>query len=75
MARYPDIRVDLASPNPFAWVATVRQELRRARIAADEIERFSREALSAAEPEAVLAVCSRWVAVAGGQAARPGTKT
>ena len=63
MPRYPEIRVRLQSRNPFALVSAVRQGLRRSRVAACEIERFTAEALEVEEPERMMAVCAAWAAV------------
>ena len=62
--RYPDLRVEaLRSPNPFALVAAVRQELRRAGVDAEEIETFTREALGQGSPERARTICAQWVDV------------
>jgi hypothetical protein len=63
--RYPEIHVSLKSRNRYALVSAVRQGLRRAGRPHDEIDRFSREALTAAEddPRRVEEVCHRWVAL------------
>ena len=60
---YPEIHVRTASDNPFAWVAAVRQALRRAHIAHPEIERFTSEALSDDDPRSSRRVCRSWVMV------------
>jgi hypothetical protein len=52
----------LRSPNPFALVAAVRQELRRAGVEAEEIEAFTREALEQG-PERARNICGQWVDV------------
>lgn len=59
--RYPKIRVQTESENPFALVAAVREELRQARVASKEIELFSEQALSDAREEAIREVCRAWV--------------
>jgi SOS response regulatory protein OraA/RecX len=61
--RYPHLRVALRSEHPLALVAAVRQELRRAGIDSDEIEHFSREALSDDDPERARQICAQWVDV------------
>jgi hypothetical protein len=62
--RYPQVRVEsLHSPNPFVLIAAVRQGLRRAGVAHDEIELFSSQALEHRDPEGVLRVCTQWVDV------------
>ncbi len=57
-----EIEVRVASANPFAWVAAVREGLRRARVGRREIDRFTREALAddAVDPRRA---CRRWVRV------------
>jgi hypothetical protein len=65
--RYPHLRVaGLRSSNPLALVAAVRLELRRAGIAPDVIEDFTREALESGDLERARSACSRWVEVEGG---------
>lgn len=61
MVRYPQIHVSVRSPNPLALVAAVRQGLRRAGVARQEIERFSLEALASDDPGEAVEVCHRWV--------------
>ncbi len=61
MTRFPEIRVNLRTANPFVLVAAVRQELRRAGIDRSEIEAFSRQALGAADPKGMRRVCHEWV--------------
>lgn len=61
--QYPDIRVSVASGNPLVLVSAVRLALRRAGADRRAIDRFSREALAAAEPAGVARTCRRWVAV------------
>jgi hypothetical protein len=61
MTRHPDIRVHLDSRNPYAVVAAIREELRRARVDPKEIRRFSDEALSQPDPLETRRVCRRWV--------------
>jgi hypothetical protein len=60
---YPEIRVQLHSRNPFALVSAVRQALRRYRVGALEIDRFTQEAMSDPEPERMRQVCASWAAV------------
>lgn len=59
--RYPEISVRTESQNPLAWVAAVREELRLARVEPEEIDRFSEEALTQRQEEAIKAVCRAWV--------------
>lgn len=59
--RYPKIRVKTESENPLALVAAVREELRLARVKAEEIDRFSEQALSQGRKEAIRDVCQAWV--------------
>ena len=59
---YPEIRVTLRSRNRFALVSAIRQGLRRAGTSHDEIERFSREALTTIQdPQRFEELCDRWV--------------
>jgi hypothetical protein len=58
---YPDVRICLRSRNRFALVSAIRQELRRAGTPHDEIERFSREALTTQDPQRFEELCDRWV--------------
>jgi hypothetical protein len=60
---YPRIQVHTASRNPLALVAAVRQALRRAHIASNEIERFTGEALGTTDPSSTRRICRRWVQV------------
>lgn len=59
--RYPTIRVRTDSENPLALVAAVREELRLARVEPSEINRFSEQALSEQQDEAIREVCRAWV--------------
>ena len=61
MARYPEIRVSLRTPNAVVLVAAVRSALRRAGVPREEIRRFSTEALGDKDPVRMRAVCARWV--------------
>ena len=61
--RYPDIRIRLHSHNPFALVSAVRQALRRSRVDAGEIDRFTEEALRTEEPGRIRDVCASWASV------------
>ena len=61
MTRHPGIRVNLETANPFAIVAAIREELRRARVDREEIRRFSDEALSQPDPLGIRRVCREWV--------------
>ncbi|HEX9945481.1 MAG TPA: hypothetical protein VGG03_26000 [Thermoanaerobaculia bacterium] len=42
-------------------MSAIRQELRRAGTPHDEIERFSREALTTQDPQRFEELCDRWV--------------
>ena len=64
MTRHPEIQVTLESDNPFALVAAVREELRRARVDREEIRRLSDEALSQPDPLGIRQVCRKWVELA-----------
>ena len=46
LPRYPDLRVSVRSSNPLALVAGVREELRRAGVAREEIAGFTEQALT-----------------------------
>ncbi len=61
--RYPEIQISLHSSNPFALISAVRLALRRSRIHAGEIDRFTEEALSSEEPQQMRQVCADWAAV------------
>ncbi len=61
--RYPEIRVRLHSSNPFALISAVRLALRRSRVQAGEIDRFTEEALSSEEPRHMRRVCADWAEV------------
>lgn len=61
--RYPDIQVRMHSRNPYAIVSAVRSALRLSRVDADEIRRFTDEALRDEEPLHVRSVCSSWADV------------
>ena len=62
MPRYPKIHVATASPNPWAAVAAVREEMRRARVDTKEIERFSEQVLTGpVDEDHVHDVCAQWV--------------
>ena len=58
---YPEVRVSLRSRNRFALVSAIRLGLRRAGTPPDEIDRFSREALSAPDSSGLMELCNRWV--------------
>jgi hypothetical protein len=58
---YPAARVRLRSRNPIALVSAVRLALRRAGADHDEIDRFTEEALGAADPAEIRRSCRRWV--------------
>ena len=62
MVRYPQIRISLRTRNPLVLVAEVRQELRRAGVDRDEIQRFSEEALAGKNLQQAREVCNTWVA-------------
>lgn len=65
MTRYPSIRVTKRTANPLVLVAEVRQELRRAGVAHDEIGRFTAEALRDGDPDHARRVCREWVETGG----------
>lgn len=62
--RYPDIEVELSDSdgNALSLVSAVSRALRRAGVAADEINAFRTEALSG-DYDKVLATCVSWVEV------------
>jgi hypothetical protein len=55
--------VTLRSSNPYAVISAVRLALRRSKIAAAEVARFSDEAFESEEPRRMRAVCDRWASV------------
>ena len=60
--RYPDLSVSVRSSNPLALVACVREELRRAGAAGEEIAGFTDEALTRPRNlDHVLEVARSWV--------------
>ena len=61
MTRYPEVRVRTRTSNPLLLVAKVRQEMRRAGLAAGEIDAFSEAALSTEDEMAIRRVCGEWV--------------
>ncbi|MDH3253475.1 MAG: hypothetical protein OEM62_00650 [Acidobacteriota bacterium] len=63
MTRHPNIRVNLASRNPYALIAAVREELRRAGVGREEIRQFSDEAFAETDPLGIQRVCRAWVAL------------
>lgn len=56
--RYPQLRVSLRTRNPLALVSATRLALRRAGTDRTEIERFTRDALTSADPRGL---CREWV--------------
>lgn len=74
MTRYPQIRVSLRSPNPFALVAAVREELRRAGVEKSEIELFSRQALASTDAGRIQEVCRQWIGAAATPGSEPGER-
>lgn len=62
--RYPDVTVELTgtSGNAFSIIGTVRNALRRAKVPADEVSAFQKEAMSG-DYDNVLAAAMRWVDV------------
>ena len=58
---YPEIRVALRSQNRYALVSAIRLGLRQAGTSPEDIERFSREALSAQDARHFEELCSQWV--------------
>ena len=61
--RYPQIHVEVRSPNPLALVAAVRYALRRAKVERSEIRRFTNEAFAFAGRIPARRICARWVDV------------
>ena len=59
--RYPKIFVEIASQNPLALVAAVREALRLAHVRRSEISEFSDEAFASDSPQDVTQVCKEWV--------------
>jgi hypothetical protein len=58
---YPQVRIALRSRNRYALVSAIRQALRRAGTSRNDIETFSREALTTQDPGRFEELCSRWV--------------
>lgn len=61
--RYPHVHVALYSRNPYAVISAVRHALRRSRIEAAEIVRFTEEAFEVEEPRHMHEVCGSWADV------------
>lgn len=60
--RYPNVRVAMPSDNPWAVASAVRQALRRAGAAPEEIQAFSDEALAVRDrPGELERRCRDWV--------------
>jgi len=64
MVKYPEIKVQLTGNdgNAFAIMATVRKELRRALVPADEIAEYIKESTSG-DYDNLLRVAMSWVTV------------
>jgi hypothetical protein len=58
-----DLDITVRSPNPLVWVSAVRLALRRAGVAHEEIEQFTRVAFDQGAGDAMREVCNRWAAV------------
>jgi hypothetical protein len=58
---YPQVRVALRSRNRYALVSAIRQALRLAGTSPNDIETFSREALTTQDRGRFEELCSRWV--------------
>ena len=63
MPRYPDIQVQIHSRNPLALVSAIRTALRKSRVDAGEIRRFTDEAMASEEPTTIYSVCAAWAEV------------
>lgn len=63
MPRYPDIQVQIHSRNPLALVSAIRSALRKSRVDALEIRRFTDEAMASEEPSSIYTVCASWAEV------------
>jgi hypothetical protein len=62
--RYPELRVSIRSSKPLALVAGVREELRRAGAAREEIASFTEQALTPPDdPGHALEVARDWIGV------------
>ena len=59
--RYPEILVEVKSPNPLALVAAVREALRLAHVQRSEISEFSNEVFATDSPQKVQQICREWV--------------
>jgi len=61
-SRYPELSVSVRSSNPFALVAGVREELRRAGAGREEIAGFTEDALAPPRDlEHALEVARHWI--------------
>lgn len=62
MTKYPEIKVQLSGEdgNAFFIIGRVRKAMRRANIANNEIDLFSKEATSG-DYDHVLQTCMKWV--------------
>ena len=60
---YPDVEVRVRSRHPLVWVSSVRYALRRAGVDAEQIDRFSSEALTARSGRCQRQICTHWVTV------------
>ena len=63
MPYYPEIRIQLHTRHPLAWISAVRYGLRRQGVDLHEIRRFTEEAFGAEEPTEVERICSDWAIV------------
>jgi hypothetical protein len=63
--KYPDVEVQLSGEdgNAYFIIARVRKALRKAGVQDDELDAFSKEAMSG-DYDNVLQACMRWVSVA-----------
>lgn len=72
--RYPGIRVSLKTRNSLAVVAAIRHALRQAGASAEEIDRFSRQALTTEGSDERLRVCLEWADVEANGGSPAGTQ-
>ena len=60
---YPEVEVHVRSRRPLVLVSAVRYGLRRAGVGAEQIDRFSSEALTAGSASRQRSICTHWVTV------------
>lgn len=63
MPYYPEIRIQLHTRHPLAWISAVRHGLRRQGVDLHEIRRFTEEAFEAGEPGEIERICTSWAVI------------